>query len=149
MYKFFVTFLVVFLSLYFHNEALADVEYGMYMDLTLSNGVTSRFYFNTNMADETFSFDKDKKIPVNMTGSTITGYQLNSDGSTYATLQFRSFGQKLQYRCSVSGSQTQYVTVTSMQDYEGIVFFGHKDIWYWVTIVCVLFMLFLIFIRRK
>lgn len=126
----------------------AEPVYSNRMNLTLSNGVTADFYFSTTLADNQFTLDENG-IPLNYTNTTITGYRLNSDGTTYATLQFRAWGQELQYRLSSSGSSTQYVTITKMNDYQGIVFYGHKDVFYWIVIAALLLMLFLLFIRRK
>lgn len=146
----FFLILVVILSIFgfFVIVVYAEPEYSNYMDLELSNGVKRRFYFATTLADNQFTLDENG-IPVNYTNSTITGYSLNSDGSTYATLQFRSWGQTLQYRLSSTGSSSQYVTINKMTEYQGIVFYGHKDIWYWLTVSAILLMLFLIFLRRK
>lgn len=142
----FISF-VFLLCLSFSLRSFAVPEYSNYMNLTLSNGQTYTVYFSNTLPEKTFSLDKDTGIPINYTSNTVTGYILNADGSTRATLQFPSFGQALIYRLQGSGGST--VRISKMNSYSGIVFYGHKDSFYWIPIFAVFLIFILLFVRRK
>lgn len=141
---------VFLLCVSFALRGFAAPEYSNHMNVTLSNGQTYDVYFSNTLAEKTFSLDKGTEIPLNYTNNTVTGYILNSDGSTYATLQFPSFGQTLTYRIQGSSyGSTTGLRITKMNSYSGIVFYGHKDSFYWIPVFAVLLVFILLFVRRK
>ncbi len=142
----FEIFLILFVL---HEKVFAAPEYSNHMNLTLSNGQTYDVYFSNTLAEDSFSLDKDTGLPLNYTSGNITGYILNSDGSTRATLQFPSFGQSLTYRIQGSSSTTTGLRVTKLNSYSGIVFYGHKDSFYWIPVFSVFLVFILLFVRRK
>lgn len=152
--KFIIFICVILLGFFFvlfifHEKVFAAPEYSNYMNLTLSNGQTYDVYFSNTLAEDSFSLDKDTGIPLNYTSGNITGYILNSNGSTYATLQFPSFGQTLTYRIQGSSFSTTGLRITKLNSYSGIVFYGHKDSFYWIPVFAVFLVFILLFVRRK
>lgn len=140
---------VFLLCVSFALRGFAASEYSNYMNLTLSNGQTYDVYFSNTLAEKSFSLDADTGVPLNYTNSNITGYILNSDGSTRAILQFPSFGQALTYRIQGSSFSTTGLRVIKMNSYSGIVFYGHKDSFYWIPVFTVFLVFILLFVRRK
>lgn len=152
--KFIIAFCMLLIELcliilILNKKVFAAPEYSNHMNLTLSNGQTYDVYFSNTLAEKSFSLDKDSGIPLNYTNGNITGYILNSDGSTRATLQFPSFGQTLIYRVQGSSFSTTGLRITKMNSYSGIVFYGHKDSFYWIPVFAVFLVFILLFVRRK
>lgn len=148
-YFFIIIICLLLFILLLSSRVFASPEYSNRMNLTLSNGQTYDVYFSNTLVEKSFSLDKDTGVPLNYTNGNITGYILNSDGSVRATLQFPSFGQTLTYRVQGSGFSTTGLRITKMNSYSGIVFYGHKDSFYWIPVFVVFLVFILLFVRRK
>lgn len=72
-------------------------------------------YIPVGYVENSFCLD-DNGLPVNITGSSITGYTLDSSGSRYYRITINPFGEDWTYRLNSSGYTTETFTVTELID---------------------------------
>ena len=83
------------------------------MDISTSELGDVRIYTNSSYRTGAFALDND--LPVNMTGSTITGYVLDQYGHKSYNIYMYPYGDDWSYRLTDQGSSyNRNLTVTSV-----------------------------------
>ncbi len=119
--KFFLALLLV--SCFFLFSGFAPTG-GSYMDVSTSELGDVRIYTNSSYCTGAFALDNGR--PVNMTGSTITGYVLDQSGNKSYNIYMYPYGEEWNYRISNQGSSyNRSLTVNSVYlDSSSIEFMG-------------------------
>lgn len=72
-------------------------------------------YIPVSYIENSFCLD-DNGLPVNITGSSITGYTLDDSGARYYRVTINPFGEDWTYRLNSSSYTTETFTVTELLD---------------------------------
>ncbi len=84
--------------------------------LTVDSNVGEQVvYVPISSMEDSFTLDSNG-LPVNITGSSITGYTLDGSGSRYYRVTLSPYGEEWTYRLNSSGYTTETFTVTKLID---------------------------------